>query len=190
MTKDFQKYLLGIARKTIAEELGLRIGEVERLENLSAEELQLLKEKRGVFVTLEIDGKLRGCIGNIMPVWPLLDAVKHNAQAAAFEDPRFEPLSRSEFDELEIEVSILSLPSKLQYKDADDLLAKLKPMRDGVILKKGYYEATYLPQVWDEIKDKETFLGSLCMKAGLSTDEWRSGKLEISTYTVTAFKES
>ena len=181
--------MLEIARKAIADELGLKMGEIDAPGNLSSEELQLLKEKRGVFVTLEIDGKLRGCIGNIMPVWPLMDAVKRNAQAAAFEDPRFDPLSRCEFEEFEIEISILSLPSKLQYKDADDLLAKLKPMRDGVILKKGYYEATYLPQVWEEIADKETFLGSLCMKAGLNMDEWRSGKLEISIYSVTAFKE-
>lgn len=188
MTKDFQKYLLQVARKSIADELGMRVAEIDAPGDLPADELQLLKEKRGVFVTLEIDGKLRGCIGNIMPVWPLLDAVKRNAFAAAFEDSRFDSLSRLEFENLEIEISILSLPGKLQYKDADDLIAKLVPMRDGVILKKGYYEATYLPQVWEQIKDKETFLGSLCVKAGLDFDEWKSGRLEISIYTVTAFK--
>ena len=82
----------------------------------------------------------------------------------------------------------MTVPEKLEHKDADDLLAKLTVGKDGVVLKKGYYEATYLPQVWDEIKEKETFLQSLCMKAGMPADEWKKGELEVLTYRVELLK--
>lgn len=183
MKKDVQKYLLNLARYTIAREL-----EIDFEEPISPIE-KILKEKRGVFVTLEIDGGLRGCIGNILPVYPLEEAVERNAVNAAFGDPRFTPLTRAEFVSVEIEISVLSVPEKLEYKSADDLLVKLKPLKDGVVIKKGGYEATYLPQVWEELRDKEMFLGSLCAKAGLAMDEWRKGDLEVSIYNVELFKE-
>ena len=182
MKKEIQDYLLAVARNAIAGELGQEELEVKR------PEAEVLGEKRGVFVTLESDGRLRGCIGNIMPVYPLEEAVRKNAVSAAFGDPRFEPLSAEEFSDIEIEISVLTVPEKLEYKDADDLLEKLTVGEDGVVLRKGYYEATYLPQVWDEIKEKETFLGSLCMKAGMPVDEWKKGELEILTYRVELLK--
>jgi hypothetical protein len=184
MEKIIQKYLLTIARNAIAEELGIKTREMEKPSNA-----EVLDEARGVFVTLEQNGQLRGCIGNIMPVYPLEEAVRKNASNAAFGDPRFTPVEKDEFDSIEIEISVLTVPEKLEYKDADDLLAKLQVGKDGVVLKKGYNEATYLPQVWEQVPDKEQFLGSLCMKAGLMMDEWKKGDLEVKTYRVEIFKE-
>ncbi|MFA6917756.1 MAG: AmmeMemoRadiSam system protein A [Candidatus Gracilibacteria bacterium] len=197
MEKSVQKYLLQLARNTIAKKLGVKgfggsddsgLSEISR-----PNDSEILSEKRGVFVTLEIEKKLRGCIGTIIPVYTLEYAVKRNAINAAFEDPRFWPLTSEELDKVQIEISVLSVPEKLEYRDSADLLQKLRPMKDGVILKKGYYEATYLPQVWEELKDKEQFLGSLCMKAGMNSEEWRGGehgeKVEVSTYQAEVFHE-
>ncbi len=181
MKKEIQDYLHVVARNAIAEELGKDVEDVERPDD------SVFGEKRGVFVTLDMDGKLRGCIGNIMPLYPLEEAIKRNAVNAAFDDPRFNSVSGGEFEDLSIEISVLTVPEKLEYKDADDLLGKLEVGKDGVVLRKGYYESTYLPQVWDEIKDKETFLSSLCMKAGMPPDEWRKGEIEVSTYKVEKF---
>jgi AmmeMemoRadiSam system protein A len=184
MQKEIQKYLLQLARNTIAKELGISAPELVRPENS-----EILDEKRGVFVTLEIEKALRGCIGTIIPVYTLENAVKRNAINAAFQDPRFWPLTKEEFENVGIEISVLSVPEKLKYDNAEDLLKKLRPLKDGVILKKGYYEATYLPQVWEELKDKEIFLGTLCVKAGMDFDEWRNGELEVSTYQAEVFGE-
>lgn len=148
-----------------------------------------LKEKRGVFVTLTINGALKGCIGHIEPIQPLYKDVIQNAISAAFDDPRFDPLTKEDLDSVQIEISVLSLPKALSYKDSTDLLAKLSPGRDGVIITKGFNRATYLPQVWDDLPDKEAFLSSLCAKAGLETEEWQKGKLVVETYTVEMFEE-
>lgn len=184
MQKDIQKYLLQLARNTIAGELGIDILEIVR-----PKDSEILDEKRGVFVTLEIGKKLRGCIGTIVPVYTLEEAVKRNAINAAFEDPRFWPLTKEEFESVRIEISALSVPEKLEYSNGEDLLQKLMPLKDGVILKKRFYEATYLPQVWEELKDKEQFLGSLCVKAGMNYDEWRKGDVEVRTYQAEVFHE-
>lgn len=181
MKKEIQEYLLIVARGAIAEELGLGRDRGKRPED------SILEEKRGVFVTLEMDGALRGCIGNIMPLYPLEEAVRRNASSAAFDDPRFEPISELEFEDLDIEISVLTVPEKLEYKDAEDLLSKLKVGKDGVVLRKEYYESTYLPQVWDDVPDKETFLSSLCMKAGMPPDEWKNGEIEVFTYKIEKF---
>ncbi|MBW2078822.1 MAG: AmmeMemoRadiSam system protein A, partial [Deltaproteobacteria bacterium] len=147
------------------------------------------QEQLGTFVTLTIDGNLRGCIGHIIPRGTVIEGIRENSINAAFRDPRFPPLSREEFDKIEIEISILTAPEELSYTDADDLLNKLRPGVDGLIIKKGHYEATFLPQVWDQLPDKEEFLSHLCMKAGLSYDSWRKEKLQVSTYQVQAFEE-
>lgn len=181
MNQEVKNYLCAIAKNAIAEELGKEVGKVDRPED------EILDEKRGVFVTLEIGGGLRGCIGRIMPVYPLEEAVRRNAVNAAFDDSRFSPVSGNEFDDLDIEISVLTVPQKMEYKDADDLLKKLKLGEDGVVLKKGYHQSTYLPQVWDKIKDKEIFLSSLCMKAGMPPDEWKKGEIEVLTYRVEKF---
>lgn len=183
MDKKTQKYLFSVARNAIAEKLDLKIEKLERPKD------DVLSEKRGVFVTLEIERNLRGCIGNIEAVYELEEGVRQNAVNAAFDDPRFPSLSKEEFPELEIEISILTVPKRLEYKNIDDLFKKLTPLKDGVILRKGFYGATYLPQVWEQLRDKEAFLGSLCRKAGLEFDEWKDGLLEVYTYQAEVFKE-
>lgn len=146
-------------------------------------------ENRACFVTLTIDKQLRGCIGHLLPIQPLYLDVIENAVSAAFKDPRFEPLSHEEFDSIKIEISVLSVPQKLEYKGADDLIKKLNPGKDGVIIQKGFYSSTFLPQVWEQIKNPEDFLSHLCAKAGLNPYEWKKGDLRVETYTVECFEE-
>ena len=143
----------------------------------------------GVFVTLKLGVHLRGCIGSLEGYAPLRKEVGRNALKAAFEDPRFSALGADELDRLHIEVSILTPPKNLNYNDPDDLVQKLRPGIDGVILKRGMAGATFLPQVWDQLAKPEDFLGRLCLKAGLSKKEWQTGSLEIQTYQVQSFEE-
>ena len=185
LSEDEGNYLLVMARNTIK----------NRLNNMEEPQIdwknlpEKFQEQLGTFVTLTIDGNLRGCIGHIIPRETVIEGIRENSINAAFRDPRFPPLSREEFDKIEIEISILTAPEELSYTDADDLLNKLRPGVDGLIIKKGHYEATFLPQVWDQLPDKEEFLSHLCMKAGLSYDSWRKEKLQVSTYQVQAFEE-
>ncbi|MBN2546950.1 MAG: AmmeMemoRadiSam system protein A [Spirochaetes bacterium] len=183
-TKD-QEFLLKLARNTIIKKTVKNSLTKDEINSLSG----VLKEKRGCFVTLNKHGDLRGCIGYILPIQPLYQAVIDNAYNAAFSDPRFNPVTKDEIDDIHIEISVLTIPEKLNYKDKDDLLNKLKPDIDGVILKLGYRSSTFLPQVWEQLPSKEEFLSHLCMKAGLSFDEWQKGKLEIEIYKVEAFEE-
>jgi AmmeMemoRadiSam system protein A len=143
----------------------------------------------GTFVTLTKGGRLRGCIGHIIPQEPLFEGVKVNAINAAFRDPRFRPLQADEMADLKIEVSVLTKPVPLRYKGKEDLLNQLKPGVDGLIIKKGYHQATFLPQVWEQLPQKEAFLAQLCLKAGLDGDAWEKGDLDVSVYQVQAFEE-
>lgn len=181
--------LIKLARNTIADRLGISIDQEKK--KLLAQELEdkIFNKKRGTFVTLHINGRLRGCIGNLEPGKTLLKGVKDNALNAAFHDPRFSRLTKKEFKKIDIEVSILSKPEKLEYSDADDLTAKLEPGVHGVIIKKGWASATFLPQVWEQLPDAEQFLSHLCSKAGLSNNEWQKADLEIMTYHVQYFEE-
>jgi AmmeMemoRadiSam system protein A len=185
LTEEEGKHLLSVARKTIEEALTQK-GEKEPLDLLYSPKFS---EKRGTFVTLTIDGSLRGCIGHIIPQESLLDGVRINAINAAFRDPRFRPLSKNEFEKTKIEISVLTTPKALSYSDANDLLMKLRPGIDGVIIKKGYHQATFLPQVWEQLPDKKSFLTHLCLKAGLDGDIWKDEKLDVSVYQVQAFEE-
>ncbi len=141
------------------------------------------------FVTLTKRGALRGCIGALEPYQPLAADVCEHAAAAAREDYRFPPVEADELSEIEIEVSRLTLPAPLEYRDADDLLAKLRPGVDGVILRDGWRRATFLPQVWEKIPDKAEFLANLCYKMGAAPDAWRKKHLEVLTYQVEEFRE-
>lgn len=152
--------------------------------NFSEQELvsDKLKTKSACFVTLTIDGELRGCIGHLIPVQELYKDVIENAQAAAFSDPRFPALSEDEFERIEIEISVLSTPKTLEYKSPAELLGYLRNNKPGLIISKGYAQATFLPSVWDEINSPEEFLTQLCSKAGLAEDEWKKGKLQVKSY--------
>jgi len=185
LTEDEGKYLLNVARKTIDRALSGKEGPEKGDSDLPA----LFDEQRGTFVTLTIGGNLRGCIGHIIPQEALIEGIRINAINAAFKDPRFRPLSKNEWKRVRIEISILTEPKPLSYSDGDDLLKKLRPGIDGVIIKKGYHQSTFLPQVWDQLPLKEEFLNHLCLKAGLDGDEWKKGRIEVSTYQAQVFEE-
>lgn len=188
-SKDQGRILLRLARQTIAAEIGPPPPEQEAASLAEALAENAFAAHRGVFVTLKLAGALRGCIGSLTAREPLVDNVRHNAAHAAFHDPRFSPLTAAELSGVSIEVSILSTPAPLAYADPPDLLAKLRPGTDGVILRKGQASATFLPQVWEQLPRPEDFLSQLCLKAGLPPNEWRQSKLEIETYLVQSFEE-
>ncbi|MCK5349109.1 MAG: AmmeMemoRadiSam system protein A [Desulfobacula sp.] len=187
LSKRDGELLLKLARQTILCKFGQ---EDDELGSLKAEvSKNILEEKRGIFVSLHKKKDLRGCIGNIDPVKTVFEGVVDNARHAAFNDSRFSPLSYEELKETIIEVSILTRPQKLDYTDAQDLIAKLRPDVDGVMIKKRHHSSTFLPQVWKQLKEPRTFLTHLCIKAGLSSDEWKSGDLSVLTYQVQLFEE-
>jgi AmmeMemoRadiSam system protein B/AmmeMemoRadiSam system protein A len=180
--------LLKLARKTISEELGIK-SKREQTSPASDLEDKGLQKRSGTFVTLKIRNQLRGCIGNLDASEPIMEGVKRSAINAAFNDFRFSPLTAKEFDKVEIEISILSEPEPLEYKDGNDLIKKLRPHVDGVIIRKGHASATFLPQVWEQLTRPEDFLSHLCTKAGLPSDSWKNSKLEVLTYNVQYFEE-
>ncbi len=185
LTSEEKKTLLTLARTTL--ERGLRRQE---LPTVDVEAITpRLKGQGASFVTLTIGGQLRGCIGALEPYQPLVQDVREHALAAALDDPRFPPVMPEELDRIEIEISRLTLPQNLEYKDAEDLLRRLRPGVDGVILSDGMRRATYLPQVWEKIPDKAEFLDSLCTKMGALPDTWRRKHLEVLTYQVEEFHE-
>lgn len=148
-----------------------------------------LREKGASFVTLTVRNTLRGCIGVLEAYQPLAEDVREHAIAAALEDPRFPPVSEAELNQIQIEVSRLTEPQELQYSNGDDLLAKLRPHVDGVILKHGFRRATFLPQVWEKIPEPEEFLRQLCYKMGERPNLWRETKLQVYVYQVEEFHE-
>ena len=179
--------LLKLARACIAEKIKGKDPRDEQIFNGLSKEF--LKQKRGVFVTLHKKGKLRGCIGNIEPVKTLEHGVRENAVFAAFKDSRFSPLTLDELALIDIEISILSKPEKMVYKDTRDLLSHLSPGVDGVIIEKDHHRAIFLPQVWEQLPKPEEFLTHLCMKAGLSANAWEKSGLILHTYQVQSFGE-
>ncbi len=148
-----------------------------------------LREEGASFITLTIRGNLRGCIGALEPYQPLAQDVREHAVAAALEDPRFPPVTPDELGKIEIEISRLTVPEPLAYENAEELLAKIRPQVDGVILRDGFRRATFLPQVWEKLPDKAEFLDNLCYKMGATPDTWRRKALEVLTYQVEEFHE-
>lgn len=145
-----------------------------------------LQEVKATFVTLTIDGNLRGCIGTLEAHRPLVEDVSENAYAAAFRDPRFPRLTQNEYDRLQYHISILSTPEPVTFRDEQDLLQQLRPGMDGLVLEDGYYRGTFLPQVWDSLPEPQQFLRHLKQKAGLSPDYW-SQTIKVQRYTVEEF---
>ncbi|MCA1792541.1 MAG: AmmeMemoRadiSam system protein A [Desulfobacteraceae bacterium] len=186
-TKKYGKLLLELARHSIAEKLGH--ADTVAGPDLSDIPDTLLTEKRGVFVTLHKNGQLRGCIGNIEPEHSVLEGVRKNAVHAAFKDSRFAPLDAAEFREIDIEVSLLTPPQKMRFTDTRDMLDKLTPFEDGVIVEKEHCRATFLPQVWEQLPAPDSFLRNLCTKAGCDPDAWQTGDLHLYTYQVQSFAE-
>ena len=148
-----------------------------------------LKEQGAVFVTLTQNDALRGCIGSLVAYRPLIEDLIGNAQAAAFEDPRFLPLTAQELPLTKIEVSVLSTPKTLPYQNWNELRDKITPLEDGVILRLGNHQATFLPQVWEQLPDFEDFFQQLAQKAGIRENVFDLHP-DIEVYQVRKIKES
>lgn len=185
LTDEEKQTLLRLARQAL--EYAVRGQPLPPLDPVSLS--PILRAEGASFVTLTEHGDLRGCIGALEPYQPLVDDVREHAVAAALEDYRFRPVQEKELANIEIEVSRLTLPIPLKYSATDDLLARLHPGVDGVILKDGFRRATFLPQVWEKIPDPPEFLTNLCYKMGAAPDTWKRKHLEVLVYQVEEFHE-
>lgn len=145
-----------------------------------------LREPGAAFVTLHRSGELRGCVGHLEATQPLVVDVADNAFAAAFRDPRFEPLAHWELDGLDLDISVLTPPSPLEFRDEADLLRRLRPGKDGLILEDLGHRGTFLPTVWESLPEPERFLAQLKRKAGLPTTHW-SPTLKVFRYETETF---
>jgi len=141
------------------------------------------------FVTLTINGMLRGCIGSLEPNQSLAEDVREHAIAAALNDYRFPPVRISELSQIEIEVSRLTTPVSLEYDSPEDLLSRLRPGVNGVVIRDGMRRATFLPQVWEKLPDPAEFLDHLCAKMGTTPGLWRQKHIDVLIYQVEEFHE-
>ena len=180
-----KKELLKIAREAIIAAVNGQPLNKIHLNGLS----KILQVDGASFVTLTINGRLRGCIGALEAYQPLALDVQEHTVAAALNDYRFPPVSADEAPLLNIEISWLTPTRRLDYNDSKDLMSKLRPGIDGVLIKDGPRRATFLPQVWEQISNCEEFLSHLCKKMGTRPDLWQQKHLEVFTYQVEEFKE-
>ena len=175
------RILLPISRSAITETLGQT--------HEANEDATWLQDKAACFVTLKQQNNLRGCIGTLEAHRSLLEDVKNNANAAAFHDTRFSPLTSEELDIAEIEISLLSPVQSLNFSNEQDALAQLQAGIDGVVFEFGHHRSTFLPQVWEQLPDTKDFIAHLKTKAGLTADFWHD-EVKLSTYIVNKWKES
>ncbi len=185
LTSEEKRTLLQIARQSL--EAGVRGQKLPPLELNSMS--PRLQEEGASFVTLTINGNLRGCIGALEPYQPIAEDVREHAIAAALQDYRFSNVQPDELSQIEIEVSRLTVPIPLEYETPEDLLEKLRPGIDGVLLRDGRQRATFLPQVWEKLPDPADFLDNLCYKMGAPSNLWREKHLEVLIYQVEEFHE-
>jgi uncharacterized protein len=147
-------------------------------------------KRQGVFVTLKLKGELRGCIGFPLPYYRLYEGVINCARAAAFEDPRFKPLTEKEFENVMIEISIMSVPEEIKTIEKEELLDEIKIGRDGLIIRCGTNSGLLLPQVFvDHDASPKKALEMLCDKAGLNSDAWKSSESNIERFQAQVFAE-
>jgi len=180
-----RKFLMELARKTLVQAAQGK----DAPKPDAADVPKQLAEPKACFVTLKKSGMLRGCIGGFFPTQPLYQAVVDMTVSAATKDIRFDPVKPNELKAIEIEISVLTVPKELAFNSPEDLLAKLRMHVDGVILKMGPRQSTFLPQVWQQMPDKETFLARLSYKAGMAPNHWREPGTIVLTYQVEAFHE-
>ena len=182
MTKDKGRSLLSLARSAISGALG------QSPDGFVPHQEDWLQEKGACFITLEINGDLRGCIGSLEARRPLFEDIHANAVAAALHDPRFPPLTTDELANVNIEVSLLSPMQKLDVQSEEETIAKLRPGEDGVVFQYKNRKSTFLPQVWEQLSDAHHFLAHLRVKAGMPPGFWHPDVL-IYTYKVDKFSE-
>lgn len=181
LPQDAGHVLLPLARSAIAAELGLT--------HTAREDFPWLREQGASFITIMQGEQLRGCIGTLRPHRALLDDVKANAVAAAFRDPRFKPLAAEELVAVALEISVLSALEPMSFADEPDALRQLRVGLDGVVFEYGHHTSTFLPQVWDNLREPAEFLAHLKYKAGLPPDFWNVD-VKLSRYTVSKWRES
>ncbi|MFZ3080589.1 MAG: AmmeMemoRadiSam system protein A [Bellilinea sp.] len=185
LTPEEKRELLKLAREAL--EMGVRGQSIAPLDVNSL--LPILREQGASFVTLTKNGQLRGCIGTLEARLPLAEDVREHAIAAGLDDYRFPPVSPRELDEIEIEISRLTTPQPLEYTSPEELLRALRPGIDGVVLRDRFRRATFLPQVWEQLPEPESFLDHLCQKMGAPRDYWRCNPLRVEIYQVEEFHE-
>ena len=178
------KILLPIARSSISEALGQQHESIDD----SIINATWLQQKAACFVTLTQQEQLRGCIGTLEAHRPLLDDVRYNARAAAFQDPRFSPLTSEELGRTEIEISLLSPMQAMNFSDEQEALKQLQPGVDGLVFEFNRYRSTFLPQVWEQLPAVTDFITHLKQKAGLPADFW-ADDVKLYRYTVSKWKE-
>ena len=185
ISKEVRDIILKLAREAlqVAAERGYL--PLIDLRNLPAE----LQKPGASFVTLTKNNALRGCIGSLEAKLPLAEDIRQHAYAAALHDYRFPSVEANEVDDINIEVSILTEPTPLEYTDPDDLIRRLRPLVDGVIITDGVRRATFLPQVWERIPSPSIFLSMLCEKASLPSDAWKTKNLQVYIYQVETIHE-
>ncbi len=185
--EDRGTILIDIARGALARALG-RPRPPGNAEDAGRDRPWLFKHG-AVFVTLKSHGQLRGCVGSLLAVEPLIEDVRNNAVAAAFRDSRFSPVEPRELDDLEIEVTELSAPEPMSFTSEADALAQLCPGEDGIVLRSGDRRATYLPQVWESLPEPKDFIAQLKRKAGLPEDFW-DDTVKLDRYRARKWSES
>ena len=181
-SEEAGRTLVGLARAAIGGRLVLR-------DPPKVPPAAWLARPGATFVTLTQGERLRGCIGSLVPRLSLGADVLSNAQSAAFSDPRFKPMTATEWANTQTEVSVLSAPKPIQFADEDDLLEKIVAGEDGLILEAPGHRGTFLPQVWESLPDKRQFLTQLKLKAGLPTD-FRTGRCRVLRYRVIKWKQA
>lgn len=183
LSKDDQQICLQVARQSIMH--GLQQGKA--LSVITGDYSEALQQELASFVTLHKNGELRGCIGALQAYQPLINDVAEHAYAAAFNDPRFVAVDENEYEQLEVEISVLGKPQLMTYESEDDLLSQIRPGIDGLILESGYHRGTFLPSVWEQLPEKKEFLNHLKMKAGLPVNWWDNAAT-IRRYETFSFK--
>lgn len=185
LTSKEKEFLLKLSRQTLEEYFVAG----KKLEVDEKKVAKNLRERRATFITLFKNGELRGCIGQILPKFPLYKDVINNTLSAAFSDTRFPQLKYEELKNLRIEISVLTLPKRIIYEDTEDLLKKIKVGEYGIIFQSGFTQATFLPDVWRDLPKIEDFLTNLSLKTGLSPDAWKNPDCEFFYYRTESFQE-
>jgi AmmeMemoRadiSam system protein A len=182
LTHEERRALLAVARKFM--EMAVRSRKISEGVGVSLSPSSNLMLPAGAFVTLHVRNRLRGCIGELPGESPLWHVVAHCGQAAALEDPRFEPVRPDELDEIEIEISVLS-------PLADTLPEMIEAGKHGILVSRGWQRGVLLPQVATQFHwDSARFLEETCVKAGMDRDAWKDPATRIQTFTAEVFSES
>ncbi len=177
------KLLLALARQTLENKL---LGTRHYLENY---ERPSFTPAQGCFVSLHRLGQLRGCVGQIEGELPLYKAVQEYSLKAALRDPRFPPLLADELREVRLEISVLTPLMELLGADNREKITQIRPFVEGLVIERGHHRATFLPQVWDHLQERDLFLSELCKKAGLAAQAWETEPLAFYTYQAQLFNE-